>query len=476
MEIAPGGKSDKIVLTGPNGKLTFGVDTLNAIFEPGVYAPGTYTLVTTSQGVEGRIDTYSAENHPPNFISTAYNTSNEVLLTLAAALGNESVLGGSQQTKLARQIDAVYNSTGVLPSNFANLYGITGPALNSTLSAAIGDAATGLRPTSVQMTNAFLSLMLDPFVDGRSGAAGFGAPPVLGLANAPADGLPTRKGAVASRSLYGPHGRRPMAATGRRRRSLGLRQPHVSTNAGGVVAGLDYHPAPGTVIGAAIAGAGGNWSLADGAGGGDTALSSSASMAQRIGAPSISAARFPSPTTGPRPAAAGSAESLKANFDAQNYGGRIEAGYRMETALGAFTPYAAGQAQRLHTPSFSEGGAFGASFASGFAGDTASNERGELGFRFDTQQPIGSNMTLAFQGKVTWAHDWFSDYDLSATFLAAPISYVATGAAPSHDLALISAGAELRLGNGISLLGKFNTELSGDSTLYAGTTTLTYHF
>ena len=84
--------------------------------------PGTYTLVTTSQGVEGRIDTFSAENHPPNFISTAYNTSNEVLLTLAAALGNESVLGGAQ-TKLARQIDAVYNSTGVLPSNFAGLYG-----------------------------------------------------------------------------------------------------------------------------------------------------------------------------------------------------------------------------------------------------------------------------------------------------------------------------------------------------------------
>ena len=68
MEIAPGGKSDKIVLTGPDGKLTFGVDTLNAIFEPGLYAPGTYTLVTTSQGVEGRIDTFSADNHPPNFI------------------------------------------------------------------------------------------------------------------------------------------------------------------------------------------------------------------------------------------------------------------------------------------------------------------------------------------------------------------------------------------------------------------------
>ena len=476
MQIAPGGKSDKIVLTGPDGKLTFGVDTLNAIFEPGVYAPGTYTLVTTSQGVEGRIDTYSAENHPPNFISTAYNTSNEVLLTLAAALGNESVLGGAQ-TKLARQIDAVYNATGVLPSNFADLYGITGPALNSTLSAAIGDAATGLRPTSVQMTNAFLSLMLDPFVDGRSGAAGFGAPPVLGLANAPADGLPTRKGSAAVAqplwstwaAAYGGYGRVDGDP-------WGAGSHTVSTNAGGVVAGLDYRPAPGTVIGAAIAGAGGNWSLADGAGGGDTSALQLGLYGATHWGPVYLGGALSFTNDWASTSRGGFSQSLKANFDAQNYGGRIEAGYRMETAFGAFTPYAAGQAQSLHTPSFSEGGAFGASFASGFAGDTASNERGELGFRFDTQQPIGSNMMLAFQGKVAWAHDWFSDYDLSATFLAAPISYVATGAAPSHDLALISAGAELRLGNGISLLGKFNTELSGNSTVYAGTTTLTYHF
>ena len=229
---------------------------------------------------------------------------------------------------------------------------------------------------------------------------------------------------------------------------------NVSTNAGGVVAGLDYRPAPGTVFGAAIAGAGGNWSLADGAGGGDTSALQLGLYGATHWGPVYLGGALSFTNDWASTSRGGFSQSLKANFDAQNYGGRIEAGYRMETAFGAFTPYAAGQAQSLHTPSFSEGSAFGASFRLRLRRNTASNERGELGFRFDAQRPIGSDMTLAFQGKVAWAHDWFSDNDLSATFLAAPISYVVSGAIPSHDLALISAGAELHLGNRISLIGQ----------------------
>ena len=44
------------------------------------------------------------------------------------------------------------------------------------------------------------------------------------------------------------------------------------------------------------------------------------------------------------------------------------------------------------------------------------------------------------------------------------------------NLALVSAGVELRLANGVSLLGKFDSELGDRSTLYAGTATLRYQF
>jgi uncharacterized protein with beta-barrel porin domain len=43
------------------------------------------------------------------------------------------------------------------------------------------------------------------------------------------------------------------------------------------------------------------------------------------------------------------------------------------------------------------------------------------------------------------------------------------GARPVKDAALISAGAELRLANGISLLAKFDGEFSSHTRTYAGT-------
>jgi len=50
------------------------------------------------------------------------------------------------------------------------------------------------------------------------------------------------------------------------------------------------------------------------------------------------------------------------------------------------------------------------------------------------------------------------------------------GATPSRDLALLSAGAKLKLANGVSLMAKIDTELGNRSTAYAGTATLQYQF
>jgi len=477
MEIGPGGKSDKIIVTGSDGVVTFGVNTLNLIFQEGaVYAPATYTLVTASQGLEGTIDTLSAEEHPANFTAYAYNTANEVLVTLTAQLGNESPLT-AQQAAIAHRLDAIYNGTGELPSNFANLYGLSGVALNNAMSTAMGEAATGLRPTSVQMTNAFLTLMLDPFVDG---AAGLSTSPALGYADATADSFPRKAPAAplfqpswsAWASVYGGSGHLDGDP-------FGSGSHDVSINAAGVVGGLDYRLyrlSPDTVVGIAIAGAGGGWSMADGVGSGDTnALQIGLYGVTHWGAAYLGGAlSFTNHWASTNRAALG--QNLTSDFDARSYGGRLEGGYRFETAYGAFTPYAAGQFQMLNQPAFTDGAVWAPSFAAAFASDTADNERVELGLRYDIRRSIGSGMMLGFQARLAWAHDWFSDTDLSATFLSLPISYVMTGATPAHDLALGSAGAELRLGNGVSITAKFDTELSASSTLYAGTGTIRYAF
>ena len=100
---------------------------------------------------------------------------------------------------------------------------------------------------------------------------------------------------------------------------------------------------------------------------------------------------------------------------------------------------------------------------------------GELGSRFDKQIILNWNAVPALRGKVAWAHDWISDPSLMPVFEALPgASFIVNGATPAKNSALTSAGAELRLVNGVSLLGKFDGELAAHSQTYAGTGTVRY--
>jgi uncharacterized protein with beta-barrel porin domain len=68
-----------------------------------------------------------------------------------------------------------------------------------------------------------------------------------------------------------------------------------------------------------------------------------------------------------------------------------------------------------------------------------------------------------------------SDPALAATFQSLPgASFVVTGATPARDIGLVSAGGELRFGNGVSLGAKFDGEFASRSQTYAGTGALRY--
>jgi uncharacterized protein with beta-barrel porin domain len=82
---------------------------------------------------------------------------------------------------------------------------------------------------------------------------------------------------------------------------------------------------------------------------------------------------------------------------------------------------------------------------------------------------------LALRARLAWAHDSVSDPALAPVFQALPgASFIVNGAAPATNSALASAGAELRLANGVSLLGKFDGEFAAHSSTYAGTGTVRY--
>ena len=139
---------------------------------------------------------------------------------------------------------------------------------------------------------------------------------------------------------------------------------------------------------------------------------------------------------------------------------------------GGITPFAAIQAQSFHTPGYTETDAIANGFALAFNGRDATDTRSELGARFDRVLAVYSNAVLALRGRLAWAHDWVT-IPLVPVFQALPgASFIVNGATPAKNSALTSAGTELRLANGVTLLAKFDGEFAGHSSTYAGTGTV----
>src|SRR5262249_11835095 len=87
----------------------------------------------------------------------------------------------SNQRDVGRAIDNFFNNGGTLPPTFVSLYGLSGSNLTTALDQLSGEAATGAQKVAFQLTDQFLNVMLDPFVDGRSGVGGADHP-ALGFA------------------------------------------------------------------------------------------------------------------------------------------------------------------------------------------------------------------------------------------------------------------------------------------------------
>ena len=419
----------------------------------------------------------------PNFGGSLSYTATDVFLTQTANLGAGSNLNQNQQN-VAGAINNFFNNGGALPPNFANIFGLTGGALGNALTQLDGEAATGAERAVFQLTNEFLTLMLDPFVNGRAnvGGGGVGAigfapdeqtlPPDIALAYASilnkAPPKPVfQQGWTAWGSAYGG------ANNANGDPAAGSNNVRASTF--GFAGGMDYHLTPYTVVGFALAGAGTNWGLAN-------ALGTGRSDALQAGAYGISwfgpaylagALSFSNHWFTTNRSALG--DALTANFVGQGYGARLEGGYRY-AVLPAFgvTPYGAVQFQDFHTPAYSESDVTAGGFGLSYNAMNATDVRSELGARFDDPTVVYNKPLILF-GRLAWAHDFVSNPTLSAAFQALPGgTFTVNGAAIPQNSALTTAGAQLFLTPQWTLLAKFEGEFASSSQTYAGTGTLRY--
>src|SRR5262249_24852538 len=375
--------------------------TVQATFLSGTVARA-YTILSAAGGLGGTtFGALTTTNLPANFTANLSYTATDVILNLSATLGAPGL--SINQSNFANALNVFFNNGGTLPPAFASIFGLTGVNLGNALTLLSGEAATGAQQAAFQLTNQFLGVMLDPFVDGRNafGAGGSGAigfapereelPEDIALAytkllKAPAPSLasPASGGGIGWGRRWRAWGAGYGGGNGRSGDPAAVGSHDLSARTAGGAAGLDYHLSRDSVVGVALAGGGTNWSLAQGIGGGKSdAFQAGIYGATRWGPAYLAAARAYTNhwTSTDRFAFAG--DHLTASFNAQSFGGRVEGGYRFATIYGGLTPYAAIQVQTFHTPFYNESDLNAGGFALAFNSRNATDTRSELGGRFD---------------------------------------------------------------------------------------------
>src|SRR3984893_16246028 len=462
--------------------------TLGVAVTPGLYGLSTQYTLLSAGAISGQFAQFISSPPRSAFLSLSgpfYDATSVDVTVTRTPFGAVPGLTRNQRA-VGNALEGAYSTTltGPAATLYTNLLMTGTPDALSQLS---GEVATGAQQPAFELMNEFMSVMLDPFVDGRSGVGGVHGyaipfapdreplPEDIALAYSKVLRTPVSK-AIPFEQRWSVWGAGYGGANHTSGDLLVVGSHDLSAHTAGGAAGLDYRVAPGSIVGFALAGGGTGWSLAQGLGSGSSDAFQAGVYAKTHSGPFYLAGALAYTQhwmSTDRVAFAG--DRLQAQFNAESFGGRAEAGYRIPNAIAAITPYAAVQAQNFHTPTYSEtditGGGSGLTYASRNATDT----RSELGARFDRPILVNWNAVLALRARIAWAHDWISDPSLMPTFEALPgASFIVNGATPAKNSALTSGGAELRFINGVSLLAKFDGEFAAHSQTYAGTGTVRY--
>lgn len=459
-------------LTNVTGTATLGGATVNASFGPGSYVAKQYMIVSAAGGVSGTFASIVNTNVPTGFASSLSYDANDAYLNLSLGLAQYGALNVNQQN-VANALTNFFNTNGGIQAVFGSLT----PAGLTQVS---GELPTGSQQTTYDAMGLFLGVMTDPSMDRRSDIAASSA------ARQFADES-RASGAYAMMASKAP----PAASFDSRWRTWGTGFGGSRTTSGdsalgsnsttgrayGVAVGADYLLSPSTLAGFALAGGGTNFSVTDGGSGRSDLFQAGLFVRHTIGPAYITAALaygWQDVTTDRTVTVAG-ADQLHANFKANAFSGRLESGYGFVTPTVDVTPYVALQLTSFALPGYGESATSGSNqFALSYAAQTTTNVRSEIGARADKAFLVGGGL-LTLRTRAAWAHDSNTDRPISATFQTLPgASFTVNGAKPAADSALLTAGAEMKWHNGLSLVGTFDGEVSGTTQSYAGKGTVRY--
>jgi T5SS/PEP-CTERM-associated repeat protein/autotransporter-associated beta strand protein len=465
------------------GAANLGGAAVNATFLEGSYVKQRYTILTADGGLGGSTFSHSSvAGLPASFTSKlSYDANNAYLLLAMTTPKGLSI----NQRNVSDALVGVFNSDGGIPQAFAGL----SPAGLTQVS---GELATGAQQASINAANLFLGMMGDPSLAGRGNIP----PPPAGNASAyapAATGYPAARDAFAS--IDRKAGARTASPTFDQRWSVWasgfggtqttsgnamVGSGTATSNIYGAIVGADYRVSPDTLVGFAMAGGGTSFRVADALGSGHSDLFQAGVFLRHAMGPAYLSGALAygwQDITSDRTVTLAGTDRLRANFNANTFSGRVEAGYRVATHAMGITPYAAGQIIHLALPSYAEQAIAGSNiYALSYDAKHATMARTELGARADRSFALDESI-LILRGRAAWAHDFNSDRSVAATFQTLPgASFVVNGAMPSHDALLAGASAGLKWLNGVSVAVSFDGEFSATTASYAGKGLLRYQW
>jgi autotransporter-associated beta strand protein len=449
---------------GIGGSATLGGATVAANFVPG--ATVTRQQYNILQAVNPITDTFNPlvkSNLSPIFkVSLSYDPT-DVFLNVNAAPLDASSGFNTNQRNVGNALVNVFNTTGSLPGAFALLS-------PQSLTQVSGETAVGTQQATFDAMNQFMGVLLDPTLGVRGGQ------PKDALASMPRKAGPLSADAFDSRWGVWAAGFGGSQSTSG---DTNLGSNKTTSNVFGSAVGVDYRFSPDTVLGFALAGGGTHFNVANGGSGNSDLFQAGAYLRHSEGAAFIAAALaygWQDVTTN-RTVTAFGIDSLRANFKTNAISGRLEGGYKVATAVGDITPYAAAQFTNYRLPSYMEQVAFGAgTFALNYAGKDVTATRSELGLRGEKAVPL-TDATLMLRGRLAWAHDFNTDRNVQATFQSLPGSaFVVNGATPAADTALTTVSAETLWRNGWSASITADAQLSDTTHSYSGKGVVRYNW
>jgi autotransporter-associated beta strand protein len=467
IQVSPTTAANTIV---QGGTATLGGAKVAANFAPGTYVKNQYTILDAAGGVLGSFGSLVTTNLSPMFKAflTSDTTHTHVFLNLDAVAPDANSGLNTNQRNVA---NAIVNSS--------NLVGGLPPVAFMTLTPAgltqiSGETAVGTQQATFDAMNQFMGVMLDPTVGALSGGRAFAQ--ANDAYASMARKAPLSAGAFDARwGVWAAGFGGAQSVSG----DAVLGSNKTTSNVFGTAAGAEYRFSPNTVAGFALAGGGTHFNVANGGSGNSDLFQAGAYVRHTHGAAFIAAALaygWQDVTTNRTVTVAG-IDSLRGRFNANAVSGRLEGGYRVATAAGDLTPYAAGQFTTYRLPSYVEQATAGANtFALSYNGKDVTATRTELGLRSEKAVAL-IDSTLVLRGRLAWAHDFNTDRNVQAAFATLPGSaFVVNGAQPAADTALTTLSAETLWRNGWSAAVTADAQLSDTTHSYSGKGVVRYNW